>query len=61
MFGRISTTKSTGSCSDNTEKLKKALNEADADDTYDRLYDLVKDKDRSICINGDIKETLMKL
>ena len=30
MFGRISTTKSTGSCSDNTEKLKKALNEADA-------------------------------
>lgn len=130
MFGRISTTKSTGSCSDNTEKLKKALNEADAvvigagaglstsagfvyngerfekyfsdfgrkygfkdmysggfypyetpeemwaywsrniwinrympipNDTYDRLYDLVKDKDRSICINGDIRETLMKL
>ena len=30
MFGRISTTKSTGSCSGNTEKLKKALNEADA-------------------------------
>ena len=30
MFGRISTTKSTGSCLDNIEKLKKALNEADA-------------------------------
>lgn len=30
MFGRISTTKSTGSYLDNIEKLKKALNEADA-------------------------------
>lgn len=30
MFGRISTTKSTGSCLDNIEKLKKALKEADA-------------------------------
>ena len=30
MFGRISTTKSTGSYWDNIEKLKKALNEADA-------------------------------
>ncbi len=30
MFGRISTTKSTGSYLDNIEKLKRALNEADA-------------------------------
>lgn len=30
MFGRISTTKSTGSYLDNIEKLKKSLNEADA-------------------------------
>ena len=30
MFGRISTTRSIGSYSDNIEKLKKALNEADA-------------------------------
>ena len=57
MFGRISTTKSTGSCLDKIEKLKKALSEAEAVYACINYGEAVcpdEIKEQSICIDGDI-------